>query len=375
MSVLALLAIACLSFYYHLPPLAHAQNAASPTKPAQPILFCRLRFGLSHQERVAEACARIAAKFGYHIVHPLPRLTSNTEHPDYTWQGGKGPKEVQVDVDHYGRQFCALWDRQGWAQFVQSIGTRVAHLPLGQRIVTLDRVVTFHMKSHACVTTFIAGHEPKEQCTPITSDEAALELLAWALTNVSTVLLDEPWISTFLHHVPGADDWLRTPSPQLRLEAAEAQKKLGKGDYDCLHARVEVLWAYSCCNTGDLVKCARENPSCYKDPAGIADWLQHSASPQVRLNQRLFICSGANISDLAPLPELFQVLTLPSKWSKSLTLNHYKHAIMERWICIRAKRFFGMGGSGFSLMIKGMRQHWVKRASPPAIEEYATKEW
>ena len=121
------------------------------------------------------------------------------------------------------------------------------------------------------------------------------------------------------------------------------------------------------------MKCAREKPSCYKDPAGIADWLQHSASPPVRLNQRLFICSGANISDLAPLPELFQVLTLPSESGKSLRLNHYKHAIMERWLCIRAKRFFGMGGSGFSLMIKGMRQ-MLKRASPPPMEEYAKRE-
>ena len=223
MTVLALLAIACLPLYYHPLPLAHAQDAASPTKPAQPLLFCRLQAGLSHQERIAEACARIAAKFAYHLVHPLPRLSSDVVHPDYAWQGGKGPKEVQLHVDHFVRQFSALWDQQEWEQYVQSIGARVARLPPGQRIVTLDRVVAFHMYTkqppHACVTTFIAGHEPKEQCTPVASDTARLELLAWALTNVSTVLLDEPRINAFAHYLPGADDRVQSCSSHHRTAA------------------------------------------------------------------------------------------------------------------------------------------------------------
>ena len=319
----ALLVVACLLSLYHLLHPAHALQALSPTTK---LLFCTMGGGVSHQERVAESCARIASRFGYAVVPLFARLTSDEVPSEQTIQKDGYPNRLRVDVDDFVRRFSTLCDLQDSEKFVQGIGAKVARLAREQRIVALDRWVTF-----PCVKEFFPdARTPRKKCHPIANENDTVRLLGQILANASTVLLHKPWINKFIHQWPGPTDWLRTPNRTLLVEAKAAVKGFGT-DFDCLHARVEQQWSSSCCKSKpyDRVKCAEMNPSCLKLPEGIADWMQHSASPRVPLHRKLFISSGANMSDLAPLTTLFDVLTVPSVFAKMVPDSD------KDFVCIR----------------------------------------
>ena len=293
-------------------PLPRAKASAGPG--AHKMLFCELKAGLSHMESTATSCAGTAALLGYPLVPPLPRLHNAVDRPPLSERPQPDPFALTLDVDHFFRQFSALWDIHEWEAYARRVGARVVPSPGHKQLMQVDRSLEldpYEPRLQWCVTTYLGnGSAPAKRCGSVAKTEPSVRaLLRWAARGVSVIHVLDPRFNFYFDGMGSrAGDWSRAPNMDLTAQANRMLRSLGSR-FDCLHARVEASWANTCCGTWTHLRaCARVFPSCYKDAPAIAKWLQTRARPPLQRNRTLFVCSGADRSHLAPLP---QVTTLP----------------------------------------------------------------
>jgi hypothetical protein len=357
-----------ISYTYGLCSKLAALGAPPPAEAGEPLLLCALSGGVTNQEMQVEACVQLARILRRALVVPRPRPVARS-----TYAG----------LDERDAPFGTLWDLAHFERYCQRMGVRLvdAAAPGEARQPTL-RAEIFRYGS-APTWRFHRLHANGTTAATLTMSPPPLERGPANEGALLGVLHDEPVVlapSPFqaLSATLGLSCCIAAGHLIARADTIAAALPAG---FDCVHARIEEDWFLHACGAGF------ERQPEFGESSDDAEWTCPSdgrpdghqrflraehiasalaqASPPVPPGGALYVASGASRAQLAPFAARFDVRTRPPPLppaddgdvhgaARGVFMS-FADALVDRHVCVRARRFFGAQGSTFALKISKLR--------------------